>query len=152
MNRTSLVAHLVKNLPAVQENQVQSLGWEDPLEKEMITHSSILTWRITWQRNLMGSMGSQRHLRFSVHTGYHWEIHCRSQEAHLVLVFCYFVADRHWEPCSRVQLLREYHADTMLEVLTVPLGDLQRMKASSHSFGRHSLHSIFILKKTHFSV
>ena len=48
MNRTSLVAHLVKNLPAVQENQVQSLGWEDPLEKEMITHSSILARRIPW--------------------------------------------------------------------------------------------------------
>ena len=48
MNRTSLVAHLVKNLPAVQETQVQSLGWEDPLEKEMITHSSILARRIPW--------------------------------------------------------------------------------------------------------
>ena len=38
----SLVAQLVKNLPAVQETQVQSLGWEDPLEKEMATHSSFL--------------------------------------------------------------------------------------------------------------
>ena len=38
----------VKNLPAVQETQVQFLGWEDPLEKEMATHSSILTWRIPW--------------------------------------------------------------------------------------------------------
>ena len=37
----SLVAHSVKNLPAVQETRVQSLGWEDPLEKEMATHSSI---------------------------------------------------------------------------------------------------------------
>ena len=48
MNRTSLVAQLVKNLPAVQETQVQSLGWEDPLEKEMAPHSSILAWRIPW--------------------------------------------------------------------------------------------------------
>ena len=40
--RASLVAQLLKNLPAVQETQVQSLGWEDPLEKEMATHSSIL--------------------------------------------------------------------------------------------------------------
>ena len=39
---------MVKNLPAVQETQVQSLGREDPLEKEMATHSSILTWRIPW--------------------------------------------------------------------------------------------------------
>ena len=44
----SLVAQLVKNLPASAERQVQSLGWEDPLEKEMATHSSILTWSIPW--------------------------------------------------------------------------------------------------------
>jgi len=43
----SLVAQLVKNLPAMRETWVQSLGWEDPLEKEMATHSSILAWRIT---------------------------------------------------------------------------------------------------------
>ena len=39
---------VVKNPPAVQETQVQSLGWEDPLEKEMATHSSILAWKIPW--------------------------------------------------------------------------------------------------------
>ena len=44
----SLIAQLVKNLPAVQETQVQVLGWEDPLEKEMVTHSSMLAWRIRW--------------------------------------------------------------------------------------------------------
>ena len=44
----SLVAQMVKNLPAMQETQVQSLGWEDPLEKGMATHSSILAWRIPW--------------------------------------------------------------------------------------------------------
>ena len=42
----SLVAEMVKNLPAMQETRVQSLGWEDPLEKGMATHSSILAWRI----------------------------------------------------------------------------------------------------------
>ena len=41
-----LVAQIVKNLPAMQETQVQSLGWEDPLEEGMATHSSILAWRI----------------------------------------------------------------------------------------------------------
>ena len=46
--RASLVAQSVKNLPAVQETQVQFLGWEDPLEKEMATHSSILAWKIPW--------------------------------------------------------------------------------------------------------
>ena len=46
--RASLVAQMVKNLAAMQEIQVQSLGWQDPLEKEMATHSSILAWRIPW--------------------------------------------------------------------------------------------------------
>ena len=44
----SLVAQLVKNLPAMQETWVQFLGWEDPLEKGKATHSSILAWRIPW--------------------------------------------------------------------------------------------------------
>ena len=44
----SLVAQLVKNLPAKQETWVGSLGWEDPLEKGKATHSSILAWRIPW--------------------------------------------------------------------------------------------------------
>ena len=44
----SLVAQTVKNLPAMQETQVQFLGQEDPLEKRMATHSSILAWRIPW--------------------------------------------------------------------------------------------------------
>ena len=50
----SLVAQMVKNLPAMQKTQVQSLGWEDSLEKEMATHSSILAWKIPWQRSLVG--------------------------------------------------------------------------------------------------
>ena len=58
----SLVAQKVKNLPVVQETQVQSLGWEDPLEKEMTIRSSILAWRILWTGESGGlqSMGSQR--------------------------------------------------------------------------------------------
>ena len=44
----SLVADLVKNLPAMGETWVRSLGWEDPLEKGKATHSSILAWRILW--------------------------------------------------------------------------------------------------------
>ena len=62
MGGASLMAQLVKNLPAMQEIQVQSLGWEDLLEKEMATHSSILAWRIPWTEDPGGrqSMGSQR--------------------------------------------------------------------------------------------
>ena len=47
-SRASLVAQLVKNVPAMQETWVQSLGWKDPLEEGMTTHSSILAWRIPW--------------------------------------------------------------------------------------------------------
>ena len=58
----SLVAQLVKNSPAMQETWVRSLGREDPLEKKMATHSSILIWRILWTDESGGlqSMGSQR--------------------------------------------------------------------------------------------
>ncbi|MDU9778308.1 hypothetical protein, partial [Helicobacter pylori] len=57
-----LVAQTVKNLPAMQETQVQSLGQEDPLEKEMATHSSTLAWKIpgTEEPGRLQSMGSQR--------------------------------------------------------------------------------------------
>ena len=56
------MAQTVKNLPAMQETRVLSLGWEDPLEKEIITHSSILAWRIPWMEKpgRLQSMGSQR--------------------------------------------------------------------------------------------
>ena len=48
ITRASLVAKMVKSLPALWETWVQSLGWEDPLEKRTATHSSILAWRIPW--------------------------------------------------------------------------------------------------------
>ena len=53
---------MVKNPPAVQETQVGSLGWEDPLEKGMATHSGVLAWRIPWREEPGGlqSMGWQR--------------------------------------------------------------------------------------------
>ena len=57
-----LMAQMVKSLPAMQETWVRFLGWEDPLEKEMAIHSSILAWRIPWTGEPGGlqSMGSQR--------------------------------------------------------------------------------------------
>ena len=56
------MAQMVKNLPAMQETRVRSLGGEDPLEKEMATHSSILAWRIPWTEEPGGlqSLGLQR--------------------------------------------------------------------------------------------
>ena len=58
----SLVAQTVKHLSTVQETGVQLLGWEDPLEKEMAAHSSILAWKIPWTADpgKLPSMGSQR--------------------------------------------------------------------------------------------
>ena len=58
----SLVTQMIKHLPAVWETRVQSLGWEDPLEKEMATHSTNFAWKIPWTEEPGGlqSMGSQR--------------------------------------------------------------------------------------------
>ena len=57
-----MVAQVIKNLPSMRETWVQPLSWEDPLEKEMAIHSSILAWRILWSEKPGGlqSMGSQK--------------------------------------------------------------------------------------------
>ena len=62
MDFHSLLSQLVRNLPAMQETWVQSLGQEDPLEEGMATHSSVLAWRIPWteEPGRLLSMGSQR--------------------------------------------------------------------------------------------
>ena len=59
---TSLVAQMIKHLPTVWETWVRSLGQEDPLEKEMATHSSTPAWKISWteERSMLQSMGLQR--------------------------------------------------------------------------------------------
>ena len=76
---------MVKNPPAMQEMQVQSLGQEDPLEEEMATHSSILAWRIPWTEEPGGlqSMGSQRveNDLVSKHTCWYTEIQLVSHTA-----------------------------------------------------------------------
>ena len=61
-NRASVVAQMVKNLLTRQEAWVQSLGWENPLEKRIATYSSILAWRLPWteEPGRLQSMGSQR--------------------------------------------------------------------------------------------
>ena len=67
--RASLVAHMVKRLSTTQETWVWSLGWEDPLEKEMAIHSSTIAWKIPWteEPGRLQSMGSQR-------VGHDWAI------------------------------------------------------------------------------
>ena len=54
------MAQMVKNPPAMKETRIRSLGWEDPLEEKMATHSSILAWRIPWTEEPVKYMGSQR--------------------------------------------------------------------------------------------
>ena len=62
ITRTSLVAQTIKHLPTMWKTWVQSLGWEDLLEKAVATHSSILAWKIPWtgEPGRLQSMGSQR--------------------------------------------------------------------------------------------
>ena len=62
MDWASLLAQTVRHLPTVWETRVQSLGWEDPLEKEMATHSSTAAWKIPWteEPGRLQSMGLQR--------------------------------------------------------------------------------------------
>ena len=57
---------MVKNLPAKQEMRVQPLGWEEPLEKEMVTHSSILAWRISWTEEPDCGVTKSRTLKMKV--------------------------------------------------------------------------------------
>ena len=70
---TTLVAHMVKHLPAMQATQVWSLAWEDALEKEMATHFSTLAWKIPWTEEpcRLQSMGSQSRTRLSDFTSLH---------------------------------------------------------------------------------
>ena len=76
----SLLAQTVENLPAKQETQVRSLGWEDTLEKGMVTHSSILAWRIPWTEEPGGlqSMRSQR-------AGHNWVTDTLQSNVHVYI-------------------------------------------------------------------
>ena len=72
------MAQTVKRLPTMRETQVQSLGWEDPLEKEMATHSSTFAWKIPWmeERGRLQSMGSQRDTTARLHFHFDSTITC----------------------------------------------------------------------------
>ena len=82
---------MVKNLPAVRETWVQSLGREDPLEKEMATHSSILGWKIPWTEEPGGiqSMGSQR-------LGHNWVTNAYSIKYEQYLEVCCSEGKNYW--------------------------------------------------------
>ena len=76
-----MVSQMVKNLPAMQETGVQSLGCEDPLEKRMATHSSILAWRIPWteEPGRLQPMGSQSQIQLSDYQHFHFHHYLMSQ-------------------------------------------------------------------------
>ena len=81
------MAQRLKHLPAMQETWVRSLGWEDPLEKEMATHSSILAWRIPWMEESGGlqSMGSQSQTRLSDFISLHRDL--KMERSHNVKLY-----------------------------------------------------------------
>ena len=81
-HRASVGAHLVKNLLAMQESWVRSLGWEDPLEKEKATHSSILAWRSPWTKQ-PGGLQSWSHKELDMPE--RWSTHI-----HIELIICHY--------------------------------------------------------------
>ena len=86
--RASLVAQTVKNLPAIWETQVPSLGWEDPLEKGMAIHSRILAWRIPWteEPGAPQPMGLQSQTRLSdQHHHFHFRCCCSVTKSSTIL-------------------------------------------------------------------
>ena len=97
----SLMDHTVKNLPEIQETQVWSLGQEDPLEKGMATHSSILAWRIHGQRSLVGSRGVSR-------VRHDWVTNTHSSQIRHFWLFCLVL---NWFSSEQGQLLEawSYH-------------------------------------------
>ena len=107
LQRASLVAQRLKRLPPMWETWVQSLGWEDPLEKEMVTHSSILLWRIPWMEEPGGlqSMGSQR-------VGDDWA-------TSLSLSFSTYRIQWNWQWLPRLEQRRHYNFHLPLGSLTV---------------------------------
>ena len=89
-DRASLVAQRLKCLPGMWETLVRSLSWEDPLEKEMATHSSTLAWRIPWREEpgRLQSMGLQSQTRLSDFTFFNVLPKSLESKSNLVIAFC----------------------------------------------------------------
>ena len=118
-NWASLLAQTVNSPPAMQETQVGSLGWEDPLEKTMVTHSSVLAWRIPWTEEPGGlqSMGSQR-----VGLSDFYSLTCMENYTSSALLFFFFFSkskvttNSGWE-CDLKR--RKYHQNLQLHALVL---------------------------------
>ena len=102
--RASLVAQVVKNPPVMQETWVQSLGWEDPLEKETATHSSILAWRIPWACIVHGVAELDTTEWLSLHLMVSYKVKhiltIKSYVSHF-----YVVTKEHWELMATLKLV-----------------------------------------------
>ena len=85
---------MVKNLPIMQETQVQSLGWEDPLEKGMATHASILTWRIPWTKEPW-ELQSTESLSQTCLSGWHFFIKIQTEVTDFIFLGPKIIADSH---------------------------------------------------------
>ena len=103
---------MVKNPPATQETQIQSLGWEDPLEKGMATHSSILAWRIPWaeEPGRLQSMGVSKELDMN-EVIEHSCMHASQLESSLTLEF--LVSKETTLPSGYIQSVGSQESDTM---------------------------------------
>ena len=128
----SLVAHLVKNMPAEQETWVWPLGWKDPLEKEMGSHSSILAWKISWQRGLVGcslwdrkESGMTEQLIFSLSHIFFGDVYVFLIGLFLLLLSC----------------------RSSLHILILPLNRYIFENISSHSVGSFYILLVFFAQK-----
>ena len=124
----SLVAQMVKHLSTMRETWVQSLGWEDILEKEVATHSSILAWKIPWteEPGRLQSMGSQR-VRYNWPTSLYsvinnsWPVQCtQGMSGWWALTEIMWGATRAWCTCLLYQPVEFFHEALPSVILLLP--------------------------------
>ena len=118
-----LVAQMVKNRPAMQEVQVQSLGQEDPLEKGMVPHSSILAWRILWPEEPGRSVGSQR-IRHYWETNTHTHTHTPFLFLLSIQTLMFPLGERVVPDCQ--QQYKSRLAPTLPKATLIPVGRVER--------------------------
>ena len=112
-----MVVQMVKSLPTLWETQVQSLSWEDPLENRMVTHSSILAWRIPWTEDPGGlqSMGSQR-------VKQDWESNCIALHTYICKQLNHFTVHLKLTQCCKWTIFQFFKSYTSgpVQVFSVP--------------------------------
>ena len=140
MIRASLMAQMVKNMPAMQETQVQSMGWEDPLEKGLTTHSSILAWRIprTKESGGLQCMGSQR-------VGYDWATNTHTHTHTQEMIIAYKESPHHELLFEAVKTWVVFTICSLTWLFLPPHFHLTHRHTHMHS-----LSSLFLCSSSHF--